>query len=81
MASPNTPDRSASSPELLDFQIEITEEDSRFLQEIRYRYPLSATAYLDWLTLCTTGPFRRPDSLEAPVSFDRPFELPGFEEK
>jgi hypothetical protein len=76
MGSANVPSSSASSDRPLDFRLDITPEESKALQAIRYQYQPSPTAYLRWLTECTEGLFRRKVSLEPPKNFDRPFELP-----
>lgn len=74
MSSRNTAEPSAS-PELLDFSLPVTAEDSRALDAIRYAHPLPFTEYLSFLTRWSNAWVRKHGQRGPDEHFDRPFEL------
>lgn len=74
MSSRTTAEHSAS-PELLEFSLPVTAEDSRALDVLRYAHPLPFPEYLSFLTRWSDAWVRRHGQRRPDQHFDRPFEL------
>lgn len=74
MSSRNTAEPSAS-PDLLDFSLPVTAEDSRALDALRYAHPLPFQEYLSFLTRWSSAWVRQHGQRGPDQKFDRPFEL------
>jgi hypothetical protein len=74
MSSRNTAEPSAS-PELLDFSLPVTAEDSRALDALRYAHPLPFLDYLSFLTRWSGAWVRKHGQRGPDQKFDRPFAL------
>ena len=75
MGSKRTAEPSDSTPEPLDFELPVTAEDIRELDELRYAHPLPFADYLEFLTRFSTSWVQRhgpPPLEEGPTE---PFSL------
>jgi len=75
MSSRNIAGHSDSCPDLLDFSLPVTAEDSRALDEIRYAHARPFQDYLAFVARWSEAWVRKHGQRGPDERFDRPFEL------